>query len=153
MAPQVDFTTRVFLPLARRLLGLQVELEIVRRGFFPRGGGEIRVQIDPVEVPRGFELVDRGEVVSVQGIVFSYNIRNDTITDRMVQAASTVLRGCAELADIEVKIDRVHGDAVGPGVGILLWATTSTGCILSGGGLGEKGKPAEAVALLLPHLP
>lgn len=45
-APPYDFLKRAFLPLIGRL-GPRVDLELHRYGFYPPGGGEVRVKISP----------------------------------------------------------------------------------------------------------
>jgi RNA 3'-terminal phosphate cyclase (ATP) len=59
-SPPFDFLQRAFLPLLARM-GANVDIELVRYGFYPRGGGEIRVAIDPVEHWSVIELHTRGE--------------------------------------------------------------------------------------------
>ena len=46
MAPPFDFLERAFAPLVRRL-GVGLELQLLRRGFFPAGGGELVAHITP----------------------------------------------------------------------------------------------------------
>lgn len=58
-SPPVDFLQRAFLPLLARM-GANVHLEMTRFGFYPRGGGEIRVAIEPVENWSVLELHERG---------------------------------------------------------------------------------------------
>jgi len=60
-APPVDFLLRAFLPLVARM-GPQVELELVRYGFYPRGGGEIHAAIDPSPL-RKIDLPARGATI------------------------------------------------------------------------------------------
>jgi RNA 3'-terminal phosphate cyclase (ATP) len=45
MAPPADYAALVLLPSLRRACGVEVSLDIVRRGFFPRGGGHVRVSV------------------------------------------------------------------------------------------------------------
>ncbi|MCU4751576.1 RNA 3'-terminal phosphate cyclase [Halobacteria archaeon AArc-curdl1] len=45
-SPSVDYFRRVKLPLLRRH-GLQAALEVERRGFYPAGGGRLRLQVAP----------------------------------------------------------------------------------------------------------
>jgi RNA 3'-terminal phosphate cyclase (ATP) len=59
LAPPADFVRDVFLPVLARL-GPRVELEIVRYGFFPAGGGLLRATITPAPL-RPIELTERGE--------------------------------------------------------------------------------------------
>lgn len=58
-APPVDFLQRSFLPLLVRM-GAQVEMTLVRHGFYPKGGGEIRAAIVPARLGR-LDLHERGE--------------------------------------------------------------------------------------------
>lgn len=60
-APPVDFLTRAFLPLLGRM-GPRVSLELVRYGFYPRGGGEIVAAIEPAALGR-IDVPTRGERV------------------------------------------------------------------------------------------
>lgn len=46
MAPPADFIQHAWLPLLRRM-GAQVEMQLIRHGFMPAGGGEIAVQVAP----------------------------------------------------------------------------------------------------------
>jgi RNA 3'-terminal phosphate cyclase (ATP) len=88
-APSVDYTQLVLIPLLERM-GLPhcaVELDIARRGFYPRGGGNVTVSISPVADLKALELTSRGKVVTVQGVVsgFGRTARRD-----LKAAASTV---------------------------------------------------------------
>ncbi len=58
LAPPADFVREVFLPVLARM-GPSVELEIVRYGFFPAGGGLLRATINPAPLAP-IELLDRG---------------------------------------------------------------------------------------------
>jgi RNA 3'-terminal phosphate cyclase (ATP) len=61
-SPPFDFLSRAFLPLLARM-GAQVELDLPRYGFYPRGGGEIRARIVPAGRLRALNLRDRGALV------------------------------------------------------------------------------------------
>ncbi len=45
-APPFEFLARAFLPVLRRMGG-QVNVQLVRHGFYPRGGGRIEVEVTP----------------------------------------------------------------------------------------------------------
>lgn len=62
-SPPWDFLERAFIPLLARI-GARVDMELVRHGFYPRGGGEIRVAITPVERWSTLDLHDRGARVN-----------------------------------------------------------------------------------------
>ena len=79
-SPPFDFLQRAFLPLLGRM-GVKVKAELIRPGFYPAGGGEFTVEIEPPaavagETPAGrkggtpsprlrpLELVERGEITA-----------------------------------------------------------------------------------------
>jgi RNA 3'-terminal phosphate cyclase (ATP) len=68
-APPFDFLDRVFLPRLTSL-GPKVKLRLDRYGFFPRGGGRFRAEIEPAAWNR-LELTERGtlEGVRARGVV------------------------------------------------------------------------------------
>jgi RNA 3'-terminal phosphate cyclase (ATP) len=62
MAPPFHFLERSFAPLMRRL-GVGLDLELRRLGFYPAGGGEISAVVRPAAAGlQPFDLSDRGAV-------------------------------------------------------------------------------------------
>ncbi|MEM7585003.1 MAG: RNA 3'-terminal phosphate cyclase [Acidobacteriota bacterium] len=61
MAPPFPFLADTFLPLINRM-GPTVTATLDHYGFFPAGGGSLRVEVQPCERLEGFELFERGEV-------------------------------------------------------------------------------------------
>lgn len=59
-APPADFLQKAFLPLLAKM-GAQVQLTIRRHGFYPAGGGEIVVEIEPCPQLQPLHLLERGE--------------------------------------------------------------------------------------------
>lgn len=47
MAPHIDWFLMVFKPIAAEM-GVQFDCNIVRRGYYPKGGGELQVTTYPV---------------------------------------------------------------------------------------------------------
>lgn len=73
-APSVDYTRMVLVPLLERM-GVPrgaITLDVARRGFYPRGGGNVAVNIAPVARLNGLELTSRGAVAAVQGVVSGF---------------------------------------------------------------------------------
>ena len=60
-APPFDFLAHCFVPLIRRM-GPTIELELLRPGFFPAGGGKFHARIEPVKQLARFDLLERGTV-------------------------------------------------------------------------------------------
>ena len=62
-APPVDFLVNAYLPLVNRL-GPRVEVRLIRPGFYPAGGGEFTVRVQPARQLGRLALVDRGQIVA-----------------------------------------------------------------------------------------
>ncbi|TBR35880.1 MULTISPECIES: RNA 3'-terminal phosphate cyclase [Dyella] len=70
LAPSADFLAESFLPLMHRM-GLSAELVLERHGFYPAGGGQIRLDVGESEQPKIMHLADRGDIqqLSVTSLV------------------------------------------------------------------------------------
>jgi RNA 3'-terminal phosphate cyclase (ATP) len=64
-APPYDFLEKAFLPLLAKM-GARVTPKLERRGFYPAGGGRIRVTIEPVPRLERIDLVERGKIRAVR---------------------------------------------------------------------------------------
>ena len=60
-APPFDFLDKAFLPLIRRM-GARVTALLDRPGFYPAGGGEFRVKIEPAGSIKPVEILERGAI-------------------------------------------------------------------------------------------
>lgn len=63
MSPPVEFLQRTFLPLLAKM-GVETELEVVRPGFYPAGGGEVRLRVQPANPLIPLSLKARGGLKS-----------------------------------------------------------------------------------------
>jgi len=146
MAPPIDFLERVLFSTLEKL-GVSASLELVRRGFYPRGQGIVKVRMKPVKKVSSLTLREFGEVRRISGLAYSCRLPNH-VTSRMVSASKFALRraGYSDvLIDQEVLQQGDPRCAVDPGCGIILVAELSSGGVISGDALGMRGKPAEEV--------
>jgi RNA 3'-terminal phosphate cyclase (ATP) len=58
MAPPFEFLAKTFLPLVRRM-GPKVRVKLDRHGFYPAGGGKMRVVIEPAARLERIDLAER----------------------------------------------------------------------------------------------
>lgn len=135
LSPPFDFFDRCFLGVLRRM-GAHVDAELVRHGFYPAGGGEIRVSIRPSQL-RGIELLERGVVgrVSARACVADLPL---SIAERELDVIGRKL----ELDANDMRADQVAG---GPGnfVAVDVETDALTAVFTS---LGRLRVPAERVA-------
>ncbi|MGB5474802.1 MAG: RNA 3'-terminal phosphate cyclase, partial [Gammaproteobacteria bacterium] len=58
-------------------LGVTFELEMIRAGFYPRGGGEVRAVLPGGARLKGLELVERGRLLRVRGLSAIANLATE----------------------------------------------------------------------------
>ncbi len=136
-APPFDFIEGAFLPLLARIGG-HVEARLWRHGFFPAGGGEIRLGIAPSAL-RPIELLDRGAIRSVRATALVANLGRE-IGRREVEVVAREL----QLAPDDVSVEQVRGSA-GPGNVVVVRVETDASTEVFTA-FGERGRTAESVA-------
>ncbi len=141
-APPIDYFRYVLLPLLREF-GLKANLKLLRRGYYPQGGGAVEVRVEPSYPLKPVAFVNAGELREIQGISYASNLPKH-VAERQAQSALEILRreGYGDYLG-EIDID-VETPALGVGSGIVLWAKFERG-VVGGDALGEKGKRAEVV--------
>ena len=146
LAPQVDYVERVMILTLMRM-GPKVVLHLKRRGFYPKGGGILEMQSEPVDKLDPINLTQFGEVESIDGIAFSSRLPNH-IVPRIVKAAQLSLKK-ANIWPCKIEEEILQEDnpkcALSPGCGIVLTATSSLGVVLGVDELGKVKRPAEEV--------
>ncbi len=137
-APPFDFLAQAFLPLLRRM-GAGVEVELVRPGFHPAGGGKIVATITPAARLTRLELDERGPLVRghVRAVVANLPF---PIAQREARTAAEALGWDADAA-----VAHTLNGSPGPGnaVSIVVESKHVTEVFT---GFGERGVRAELVA-------
>ncbi len=137
-SPPFDFLARSFLRLLASM-GAKVELQLSSYGFFPRGGGEIRAQIEPATRLARLSLTQRGAFV--QGSAEAYVA---AVPLHVAQRELELIGGALGWTQEQLFVRGLPNDA-GPGnaVTITLQHEHVTEVFT---GFGEKGVRAETVA-------
>ncbi|MCR8454223.1 MAG: RNA 3'-terminal phosphate cyclase [Crenarchaeota archaeon] len=144
LAPPID-AIRFVLNQGLKLMGANIEIELIRRGHYPRGGGLVRVYVDPIDHLKPIVLTEQGKVNIIRGISHCVKLP-DHVAKRQAAAVERFFKEKNYRTDIELEYYKPDEDPhLGPGSGIVCWAETSTKALLSGDSLGERGKPAEDV--------
>lgn len=136
-APPFDFLHRAFLPLLNQM-GPRVEATLERPGFYPAGGGCMRVVVEPRPTLQPIELLDRGKIVRrrVRGIVSRLPHH---IAEREVDTALRKLGWPGDCGSIE------EVDSPGPGNAVIVEVQCEHVTEVFTG-FGQRGVPAEKVA-------
>ncbi len=136
-SPTVDYLQNVTLKILETM-GYAAEIDMIRRGHYPRGGGVVKVKIEPVKKLNPIKLIDL-QFNKIRGLSHAVNLP-EHVAVRQAESAEKVLKA----GGIESEIEIEHtNNAVGSGSGITLW---SDGKIPVGGSyIGERGLKAEKV--------
>ena len=137
-APPIDYLRLVLLPLLERM-GVHAELTIVRRGYFPKGGGEVRLELLPVQRLLPFSVLERGPVERIEAHAHVAHLPRG-IAERMESAARAALPPGLEIqAQVDVCAPEL---ALGPGGAIVLRALAAH-TTLGAAQVAQRGVPAE----------
>ncbi len=120
--------------------GMPMALAMPSAGFYPRGGGRLEAWVEPAS-PRPWVQLERGPLRRIRGIAGVANLRDD-IAGRMRDRAVERLEEAGFVAEIEL----VRWPGRGQGAALSLMAEHDGTIPATFVGLGERGKPSEAVA-------
>lgn len=137
-APPLDYFVHVLLGLLRPM-GAAVRLAVRRRGYYPRGGGEVDIRIVPARL-QPLQIDTCGELLAVHGMAHIANLPLE-IAERMRAAAMDRLAGLGRPLHIEARA-LGWADAIGAGGACVLWAATRHS-LLGAGHVAERGLRAE----------
>ena len=141
-SPTIDYMKHVFIP-DLKLFGINASLEIIRRGYYPKGGGTVKLYVEPVKKLNSITL-SKKPIKSVEIRSVCSNLPRH-VAERQAKAA------IAKLGEKGIKVDNVvvevlsKDKAVARGTSIVIIGRTEDGLICGGDSIGEIGKPAEKV--------
>lgn len=142
-APQYNYWYAVFRPTLQTQCGLsddQIQADVTRRGFFPKGGGKVQVRVKPLTQPlRPVQLTERGTVTDIFIRTFHAGAIPRTDAESIEQAARTYLEERVNRVNFHTEIV-TETKANGSSMGILIVAITDTGCRLAGSSVLAKPK-------------
>lgn len=140
-SPTLEYLRRVKLPLLARF-GLEADLAVERRGFYPVGGGEARLTIRPSSL-RPIRLAERSalEDVVVHSIA-SESLSDQEVAERQAERSLDLLDEAGYPVGVETE---ATVESPSPGSALLIRGVYPE-TLLGADDLGERGRPAEEVA-------
>ncbi len=153
-SPPVDYLRFVTLPILKKF-GYSGEIELLKRGFYPKGGGKINVKISGVGKLDKIDLNERGSIKGVFGISHAHaSLKKAEVAKRQLKTARPMIfNEISKLitqksglnADMDfINIKQEYSDTLSYGSGITLWAEFEN-TVIGSDSLGDKGKRAEIV--------
>jgi RNA 3'-phosphate cyclase len=138
-SPTVDYLSRIVLPVYRKL-GAKIEFDVKRRGYYPRGGGVVKLDCSRESEPHSIELIS-GNVEPANIYSVSRSLPPH-VAQRQADSAREVLEHNGFKTG-SIKLDS-SGESLSPGSSILIF-TADHFTFLGASSLGERGKKAEVV--------
>ena len=140
-SPSFHYFSEVLLPTLEPM-GISIGATIEKWGWYPRGGGEIQLKINPVHELKPISLVSRGPRKKIRGLSVVSSLPKH-VADRQKDQA---LKRIREELKMEAEI-KVFYDAPSRGSGSFLFLLAENERTIAGfSSLGARGKPAEKVA-------
>lgn len=113
-APQIDFYQQVLYPLMSKM-GIDASIEIIKRGFYPVGGGQVKAIFEPVKNIRPLILTTLGKLKKISGISCVQHLPT-YIGKQMVEGCYSVLD---EFYDVEIENCFPQGDSKGASISLV----------------------------------
>ena len=146
-APSIDYLVDVTYKIFK-LARLNIEVKILRQGFYPKGGAHIECSISKNAHPISpIQLNQLGNIESVKGrITITSQLKGKgNIVERIKKTIINELK----LINREVDISHEWVNSYSPGVGLHLYAYSDAGAIISSGTvLGERNISSEKLGSL-----
>jgi RNA 3'-terminal phosphate cyclase (ATP) len=131
-SPTAHYLRQVFLPALARL-GAQVTMTLERWGWYPRGGGEIRLTVNPCRQLTGIEWRTVPEPAGFRAISAA-----SRLPEHVARRQAARLK---ERLGPELPVELIAAGGQDPGSLVSIW-----GPLAGFDALGARGKPAEEVA-------
>jgi RNA 3'-terminal phosphate cyclase (ATP) len=145
-APPIDFFRFTFLHYAK-LFGISVNVDRVKRGFFPKGCGEVAMSIEPVKYLTPVNITERGQITNVTVSVYLCGTLPSSIGERCLHTAQNMVQRRFSETKVPVNTQIVRDEgSFGNGWGLRITAETSLGCRLTSTGNGNPKTTPERLA-------
>ncbi|XP_055376727.1 RNA 3'-terminal phosphate cyclase [Condylostylus longicornis] len=142
MAPQIDYITEIFRANLEKFHAT-FDFDLLKRGYFPKGGGHCRIIIKPVRHLIPCSITDFGQIDKLFGWSFVSGVLPVKVANEMADGAKRIFSNYSQSINVEAyKEDPKIAD--GNCSGIVLGCETTTNCVVGGSALGNrKEKPFD----------
>ena len=141
-APTINYLRHVLLPTLKRI-GLKASITIRKYGYYPKGMGEVLLEVQPCSKLIPIQLEEFGTIQELSGISVCTFLANRKVAERQAEAANRHLKSQGYRARIQIVNDR--SNPIQKGSSLVLWAKTSTSVLFGGDAIGELRKSSEIV--------
>jgi len=136
-SPPYEYFQHIFCDYLRRM-GVNIDTEILRYGFYPRGGGRVKVRIKPSKL-RALKILERGKYLYTDVYsIASKDLEKREVAERQAKEFKRTFR--EKIRNVSIKY--VDSDSTGS---LIHAHTCFENCKLGAEAIGEIKKRAEIV--------
>lgn len=126
-------------------MGVEIKTEIVKYGFYPSGGGHVRVEISPTKCLHPLNITERDKPKTISIIsIASESLRSARVAERQLETAKNIITSLPNFSGEAIRSETHYVPTLSPGNSIQLCAEFEN-CRLGAGAIGERDKRAEQV--------
>lgn len=140
-SPTVDYLEKIVLPVYRKL-GAKIEFKIEKRGYYPKGGGILKIRCSRQSESSPISIDGKNEPPTPTSIFSCSRSLPRHVGLRQVESAKNLLS--REGFDIKTTTLDCDGNSFSRGSSVLVYSVSESRFIGSSA-LGERGKPSERV--------
>ena len=141
-APTINYLNYVLLPILQRM-GLNASLFIKRYGYYPKGMGEVVLNVKQCSRLSSIQIEEFGEIEEITGISICTFLEKQRVAERQARTAQGILQNFGYNPQIEIFNDK--SNPYQKGSSLVLIAKTDKGALLGADSIGELGKTSETV--------
>ena len=141
-APTINYMKYVLLPVLERM-GLKASLTVKRFGYYPKGMGEVTLNVNSVSKLTPLRIEEFSEIEAIKGVSVCTFLEKQRVAERQAEAATNMLRDHGY--DTKIRVFNDRSNPFQRGSSMVLWAKTSKGALLGGDAIGKLRKSSEAV--------
>jgi RNA 3'-phosphate cyclase len=136
-SPNTTYFQHIFCDFLERM-GVQIKVDTTKYGFYPKGGGNVKVSIIPNRKLMPLNLVERGKLerVDIWSIASDF-LKRANVAERQVDGAKKIYASFG-------KTNIIYVEALSPGSSVHIHSHYGN-CKIGATMLGEIGRPAEKV--------
>ncbi len=141
-SPTINYMRFVLLPTLQRM-GLNAVLTVHKYGYYPKGNGEVTIDVTPCKSLKALSLETFGNAKAIKGVSVCTFLADRKVAERQARAANEYLGERGYKANIQIINDT--SNPLQKGSSIVLWAESDTNAILGADAIGELRKTSETV--------
>jgi len=144
-SPPIDYLLKVFSPTANHF-GIQFDCKLIRRGFYPKGGGEVCLSTSPLRTLKCIVLDKPHTVQKIEGTSFVSGTIPVHVAQTICDSATRKLASSYGQIPVCINVLKENPQhSFGNGVALMLTGETVDGHIVGGSALGNPRTPAAKV--------